>query len=113
MCLVLNVRFASGNEVTGHSVLIHDFYSRYDPFVVHVTMDTTLKSGQMELKAFVKLVTVCVLPILYMMYNIVCNISISWISISISNIKLIIFVFLKLETHIPLNIIFNFLKLKV
>ena len=47
-------RFATGWEITGHSVLIHDYYSRIDPFVVHLTVDTTLKSGRMDIKAYVK-----------------------------------------------------------
>ena len=47
-------RFATGWEITGHSVLNHDYYSRIDPFVVHLTVDTTLKSGRMDIKAYVK-----------------------------------------------------------
>ena len=51
-------RFATGWEITGHSVLIHDYYSRIDPYVVHLTVDTTLKSGRMDIKAYVKYVSV-------------------------------------------------------
>lgn len=46
--------FATGGEITGHSVLIHDFYSRLDKHVVHVTIDTTLRIGKMEIKAYIK-----------------------------------------------------------
>ena len=38
-------------------MLIHDYYSRIDPYVVHLTVDTTLKNGRMDIKAYVKYVT--------------------------------------------------------
>ena len=63
--------FATGNEITSHSALIHDYYARSvgkklgsgrlfmisfhretkDP--IHLTLDTTLVSGQVTMKAYV------------------------------------------------------------
>jgi len=38
-----------------HSILIHDYYSRMGgPNVVFLTIDTTLRSGRLEIKTFVK-----------------------------------------------------------
>ena len=60
--------FATGNEVTSHSALIHDYYARYVLFLVlpaqipigretkdpiHLTLDTTLASGRVTMKAYV------------------------------------------------------------
>ena len=53
-CICITNRFATGAEITGHSVLIHDFYNRLEKHVVHVTIDTTLRSGKMDIKAYIK-----------------------------------------------------------
>merc|ERR1712226_465848 len=45
--------FTTGNEVTSHSSLIHDYYSRETKDPIHLTVDTTLNSGRMSLKAYV------------------------------------------------------------
>lgn len=37
-----------------HSVLIHEYYSRFDQNAVFITVDTTLRSGHLEIKAFVR-----------------------------------------------------------
>jgi len=45
--------FATGNEVTNHSALIHDYYARETKDPIHLTLDTTLESGRMTMKAYV------------------------------------------------------------
>lgn len=45
--------FATGNEITSHSALIHDYYARETKDPIHLTIDTTLNSGKMGLKAYV------------------------------------------------------------
>merc|ERR1712037_263274 len=45
--------FATGNEITSHSALIHDYYARETKDPIHLTIDTTLNSGKVNLKAFV------------------------------------------------------------
>ena len=45
--------FTTGNDVTSHSSLIHDYYSRETKDPIHLTVDTTLNSGRMGLKAYV------------------------------------------------------------
>jgi len=45
--------FTTGSEVTSHSSLIHDYYSRETKDPIHLTVDTTLNSGRMGLKAYV------------------------------------------------------------
>ncbi len=45
--------FATGNEITSHSALIHDYYARETKDPIHLTVDTTLNSGKLNLKAFV------------------------------------------------------------
>ena len=37
-----------------HSVLIHDYYSRFDQNAVFVTVDTTLRSNHLDIKAYVR-----------------------------------------------------------
>ena len=39
-----------------HSVLVHDYYSRLDPNAVFVIVDTSLKSGRLNIKAHIRLV---------------------------------------------------------
>lgn len=45
--------FATSNDVTGHSTLIHEYYSIECKIPVHLTLDTQLKSGKLDIKAFV------------------------------------------------------------
>lgn len=45
--------FATGNEITSHSALIHDYYARETKDPIHLTVDTTLNSGKMAMKAYV------------------------------------------------------------
>ncbi len=45
--------FATGNEITSHSALIHEYYTRETKDPIHLTVDTTLTSGKMTLKAYV------------------------------------------------------------
>ena len=37
-----------------HSVLIHEYYSRFDHNAVFVTMDTTLRSNHLDVRAYMK-----------------------------------------------------------
>lgn len=45
--------WATGHEVTNHSSVIHEYYSRECNNPVHVTIDTSLQGGRMGLKAYV------------------------------------------------------------
>jgi len=45
--------WATGNEVTNHSSVIHEYYSRECNNPVHVTLDTSLQGARMGLKAYV------------------------------------------------------------
>jgi len=45
--------WATGHEITDHSLLIHDYYSRVTTNPVHLTVDTTLHGGKMQMKAYV------------------------------------------------------------
>lgn len=45
--------FATSNDVTGHSTLIHEYYSIECNNPVHLTVDTQLKTGRMNMKAYV------------------------------------------------------------
>ena len=47
-----------------HSVLVHDYYSRLDPNAVFVIVDTSLKSGQLDIKAHIRLVVLVMLVVL-------------------------------------------------
>ena len=46
--------FSTRADVTMHSVLIHDYYSRLEPNSVFVSVDTTLRNGRLDIKACVK-----------------------------------------------------------
>ncbi len=46
--------YSTNAEVTMHSVLIQDYYSRLDPNAVFVTLDTALTSGRLDIKAHMK-----------------------------------------------------------
>lgn len=45
--------WATGNEVTNHSSVIHEYYSRECREPVHVTLDTSLAGARMGLRAYV------------------------------------------------------------
>ncbi|XP_018017383.1 eukaryotic translation initiation factor 3 subunit F-1 [Hyalella azteca] len=44
--------WATGHEITDHSLLIHDYYCRVTTSPLHITVDTTLKKGKIEMKAY-------------------------------------------------------------
>lgn len=45
--------FATGSAITNHSVLIHEYYDRETKNPIHLTLDTTLNAGKMNMKAYV------------------------------------------------------------
>jgi len=45
--------FATGSDITSHSALIHDYYARETKDPIHLTLDTTLNSGRVNMKAYV------------------------------------------------------------
>merc|ERR1711915_129476 len=45
--------FATGSEITSHSALIHDYYARETKDPIHLTLDTTLVTGRLTMKAYV------------------------------------------------------------
>lgn len=45
--------FATGGDITSHSALIHDYYARETKDPIHLTLDTTLNSGRVNMKAYV------------------------------------------------------------
>jgi len=45
--------FATGSEITSHSALIHDYYARETKDPIHLTIDTTLNTGRVGMKAYV------------------------------------------------------------
>ena len=47
-------RFATCDDVNEQSLLIHEYYSRVTQNPIHLTVDTTLKSGKMSIKAYVR-----------------------------------------------------------
>lgn len=47
-------RYATGHDITEHSVLIHEYYSREAPNPIHLTVDTSLQNGRMSIKAYVR-----------------------------------------------------------
>lgn len=50
--LIVLLRYATGSDVTEHSLLIHEYYSREASNAVHVTVDTTLKGSRMGIRAY-------------------------------------------------------------
>ncbi|XP_059157755.1 eukaryotic translation initiation factor 3 subunit F-like [Physella acuta] len=44
--------FSTGSEVSVHSVLIHDYYSREAKNPIHLTVDTFVRGGKMGIKAY-------------------------------------------------------------
>ena len=54
-CMIyLYFRYSTGSEVSEHSVLIHEYYAREAKNPVHLTIDTSLKSSKMDIKAYVR-----------------------------------------------------------
>lgn len=51
---VFSYRYATGFDITEHSVLIHEYYSREATNPIHLTMDTALQSGKMSIRAYVR-----------------------------------------------------------
>ena len=47
-------RYSTGPDVTGHSVLIHEYYSKECKNPVHVTVDTSMKNNRTDIKAYVR-----------------------------------------------------------
>ena len=47
-------RYATGFDITEHSVLIHEYYSREATNPIHLTVDTALQSGKMNIRAYVR-----------------------------------------------------------
>ncbi|KAK2505104.1 hypothetical protein MC885_020533 [Smutsia gigantea] len=45
--------YATGHDITEHSVLIHEYYSREAPNPIHLTVDTSLQNSRMSIKAYV------------------------------------------------------------
>ncbi|CAB1433769.1 unnamed protein product [Pleuronectes platessa] len=45
--------YATGFDITEHSVLIHEYYSREATNPIHMTVDTALQSGKMNVRAYV------------------------------------------------------------
>ncbi|XP_070551316.1 eukaryotic translation initiation factor 3 subunit F-like [Ptychodera flava] len=44
--------YATGNDITEHSVLIHEYYNRECSNPVHMTVDTTLRDGKISIKGW-------------------------------------------------------------
>uniref|UniRef100_A0A8C5E2L8 Eukaryotic translation initiation factor 3 subunit F n=1 Tax=Gouania willdenowi TaxID=441366 RepID=A0A8C5E2L8_GOUWI len=53
--------YATGFDITEHSVLIHEYYSREATNPIHLTADTALQSGKMNIRAYVRLAHLSVL----------------------------------------------------
>lgn len=51
---VLFLRYATGHDITEHSVLIHEYYSREAHNPIHLTVDTSLQNSRMSIKAYVR-----------------------------------------------------------
>ncbi|KAG8535458.1 hypothetical protein GDO81_028485, partial [Engystomops pustulosus] len=45
--------YATGNDITEHSVLIHEYYSREATNPIHLTVDTSLQGARMGIKAYI------------------------------------------------------------
>uniref|UniRef100_A0AAQ5YK46 Eukaryotic translation initiation factor 3 subunit F n=1 Tax=Amphiprion ocellaris TaxID=80972 RepID=A0AAQ5YK46_AMPOC len=45
--------YATGFDITEHSVLIHEYYSREASNPIHLTVDSALQSGKMNIRAYV------------------------------------------------------------
>ena len=53
-CIVC-FRYSTGCDVTEHSVLIHEYYSRECKYPIHLTVDTSLKNSKMAMQAYIRL----------------------------------------------------------
>lgn len=51
---LLYSRYATGHDITEHSVLIHEYYSREAHNPIHLTVDTSLQNSRMSIKAYVR-----------------------------------------------------------
>lgn len=49
-----STRYATGFDITEHSVLIHEYYSREASNPIHLTVDTALQSGKMNIRAYLR-----------------------------------------------------------
>ena len=47
-------KYASSPKNMMHSVLIHEYYSRFDQNAVFITVDTTLRSNHLDIRAYVR-----------------------------------------------------------
>ena len=47
-------KYASSPENMMHSVLIHEYYSRFDQNAVFITVDTTLRSNHLDIRAYMR-----------------------------------------------------------
>lgn len=45
--------YATGMEISAHSVLIHDYYCRETKNPIHLVMDTDVTGGDMDIRAFI------------------------------------------------------------
>ncbi|KAJ1081443.1 hypothetical protein NDU88_001625 [Pleurodeles waltl] len=45
--------YATGHDITEHSVLIHEYYSREAHNPIHMTVDTSLQGGHMSIDAYI------------------------------------------------------------
>ncbi|XP_015272862.1 PREDICTED: eukaryotic translation initiation factor 3 subunit F [Gekko japonicus] len=45
--------YATGHDITEHSVLIHEYYSREAHNPIHLTVDSSLQNGRMSIKAYI------------------------------------------------------------
>uniref|UniRef100_A0A8C0FDE7 Eukaryotic translation initiation factor 3 subunit F n=1 Tax=Bubo bubo TaxID=30461 RepID=A0A8C0FDE7_BUBBB len=45
--------YATGHDITEHSVLIHEYYSREAHNPIHLTVDTSLQNSRMSIKAYI------------------------------------------------------------
>lgn len=54
-CCMFPDRYATGFDITEHSVLIHEYYSREATNPIHLTVDTALQSGKMNIRAYLRL----------------------------------------------------------
>jgi len=56
------VRFATGVEITKHSKFIHDYYNHIsDGSAIHITVDTTLQNGRMDINSYIGYVNILIL----------------------------------------------------
>lgn len=56
VCFSTISRYATGHDITEHSVLIHEYYTKEskNKVPVHLTVDTTLNKGELGFKAYVR-----------------------------------------------------------